>query len=210
MGQRDERPGRPGILQDIQRRGMRSPYARTGALLIVFGALLAYVLLVEAKREAPADAGATPTPSPILDIQVDDVRSLQISDGEREVRIVQEGESWRITAPGEGPADAYAIYLPLSDLTQIEAKLVVLEEVTDRATYGLDPVALTLVIETQSGATERITVGRQTPDQTSYYLQREGDPRLYTVSHYKIQTFFDWLLDPPYEPTPTPETNQDG
>ena len=80
-----------------------------------------------------------------------------------------------------------------------------LEEVSDPATYGLAPAALTVDIHTQAGGKERILVGRRTPDGASFYVQREGDPRLYIAPVYPLDGLFEWLTDPPTLPTPTPD-----
>jgi hypothetical protein len=96
----------------------------------------------------------------------------------------------------------------MEELARLEARRVVMEvergATSDLATYGLDSEALTLTVETRTGDERRIYVGRETPDGTAFYVQREGDPRLYIVSHYMLEPFFGWLSDPPYRPTPTP------
>jgi hypothetical protein len=172
----------------------------------VLVALLAYVLLVETKKEPPPRAGVTPSPTPVplLQLAPDDLQAVQVTDGERTLRMVHEGAEWRIVEPGDGPVDVYAVYLTLDDLAHLDARIVVSDEVTDPARYGLDPVALTLVVERTDGTEERFYVGRETPDGTTFYVQRAADPRLYIVDHYKIEPFFEWLLLPPYQPTPTP------
>jgi hypothetical protein len=84
---------------------------------------------------------------------------------------------------------------------------VVLEEVSDPGTYGLAPPALTVDIHTQAGGKERILVGRRTPDGASFYVQREGDPRLYIAPVYPLDDLFEWMTDPPTLPTPTPDAS---
>jgi hypothetical protein len=176
-------------------------------VVAVFAAILAYVLLVEKKKEPPPKPGITPSPTPVqvLDIELDAVRAVRVTDGVRSVRIAREGEGWSVTHPEDAPANTYAVFLPIDELIHLEARLIVAEEVSDAATYGLDPVALRIVVETASGREERFHVGRETPDTTAFYVQYVGDPRLYTVSHYKIAPFFEWLATPPYQPTPAAE-----
>ena len=168
--------------------------------------LLAYVLLVETRKEPPPRAGVTPSPTPVplLELAPDDMQAIHVTDGERALRMVREGAEWRIVEPEDGPADAYTVYLPLDDLSHLDARTVVSDEVTDPASYGLDPAALTLVVERADGTEERFYVGRETPDGSTFYVQRAADPRLYIVDHYKIEPFFEWLRAPPYQPTPTP------
>jgi hypothetical protein len=166
----------------------------------IFAALLAYVVLVETKREPP------PTPFSIVDFALDEVKALRLTDGERTLRMVHEGADWRIVEPENAPADAYDVYLPIDDLVHLDARIVVSDEVDDLAAYGLDPPVLTLEVERADGTEEQFYIGRETPDGTAFYLQRAPDERLYIVDHYKIEPFFEWLSSPPYQPTPTPAT----
>jgi hypothetical protein len=173
----------------------------------IFALLLAYVLLVEGKREPPPEPrpGVTPSPTPalVLDVALDDVQALQIVAADRTLRLVHEGAEWSIAGPPDVPADSAALSWPVGEVIHLEARLIVSDQISDLATYGLDVPALTLTIETREGA-EQIRAGRVTPDGTAFYVQRQGDPRLYIVDHYVIDNLFQWLDNPPYLPTPTP------
>jgi len=192
--------------------GLRKPRARTVRTLLVvaaFGILLAYVLLVEARRAPPPDPKATPTPWPLLVWEMDDLRSVHVTDGSRVTRLDRVDADWRVVEPTDDVADPRTIYLPLLELAGLEARLLVSKEVEDEAAYGLDAPTLTITVETRSGERERLYAGRETPDGTAFYVQREGDPRLYIVDHYKIEFFQEWLSDPPYKATPTPGGTDD-
>jgi hypothetical protein len=192
-------------------RASKSRTTTTRTLLVVaaFGLLLAYMLLVEARREPPPDPGATPTPQPILRWEMEDLRSIHVTDGSRTTRLEREGEDWYILEPaedaGKRPADPRTLYFPLFELSSLEARLLVSEQVTDQATFGLDVPTLTISIEARSGEGARLYAGRETADGTAFYVQREGDPRLYIVDHYKIELLQEWLSAPPFKATPTPE-----
>ena len=69
----------------------RLPLLRTLLVLAAFVALLAYVLLVELKREPPPDPEATPTPWPILGWAIDDLRTVRLHDFENNELILQCG-----------------------------------------------------------------------------------------------------------------------
>lgn len=180
-------------------------------LLGMFALLLAYVLLVERKREPPPGPGATPspTPSPLVGIERDDIRALHVTWANAEVRIEPAPRDtggqggWQIVLPRTAPADTYGISWPIDELAALSAKRTILETIDDPAQYGLGPEALTLTIET-AARTVRLSVGRETPDGTAFYVRLEGDPRLYIVEHYKLQPLFEWVAQPPYSKTPTP------
>jgi hypothetical protein len=183
---------------------------RTVLVVAAFGILLAYMLLVEARRAPLPDPEATPTPWPILVWKMDDLRSIHVTDGSRVTHLERMGDEWRIVEPVDAAtgspsaADPRTIYLPLLELAGLEARLLVSQEVQDKAVYDLDVPALIIEVETLSGERERLYAGRVTPDGTAFYVQREGDPRLYIVDHYKIEFFQEWLSAPPYRATPTP------
>lgn len=193
---------------------------RTTLIVVgVFAALLLYVVLFEARREPPAEQGAQPSPTPasVLDVDTDDVRALHIAAGDRSLSLIQQDDGdWAVVPPGTGAASGAAaeavpaetsIYWSVDEILRLQARRIVAEEATGLAEYGLDGPAMTVTIEMAGGAGEQLLIGRETPDGTAYYLQRAGDLRLYIVDHYKIQTLYDWLADPPYAPTPTPAVN---
>ena len=178
---------------------------RTVLVVAAFGLLLTYVLLVEARRAPPPDPEATPTPQPILTWEMDELSSIHVTDGTRTTHIERLGADWRVVAPTAAPADPRTLYWPLLELAGLAARLQVSEEVQDKSAYGLDAPSLTLTVEVESGERVRLYAGRETADGTAFYVQREGDPRLYVVDHYKIQLFQEWLSAPPFKATPTPE-----
>jgi hypothetical protein len=145
-------------------------------------------------------------------MNIGDVQSLQISDGERMLQIAHKELEWWIGKGDKDPqeqdsvlADPYIVHLSVDDLTHLTAQRTLLEKVSDREQYGLEPASLVLRVATYSGEQQEIHIGKQTPDNSSYYVQLPGDPRLYLVHQYTLQPFFEWLKEPPYQPTPTPE-----
>jgi hypothetical protein len=192
---------------------------RTTLIVVaIFVALAAYVLLVEVKREPPAEQEPTPTPLPLLSLSIDDVQSLRISGGAstagmRVLDVAHNDLEWRLSTtdpdaaagtpclanPDGCLADPYIIHLAVDDLCHLGARRALLEQVSELAQYGLDPIALTIEIATGSGGHQKIYIGRQTPDGMDYYVQREGDPRLYLVAQYTLQPFFEWLKELPLE-----------
>lgn len=177
-------------------------------VVAVFVALLAYVLLVEVKRASVPedDSTPTPTPLPLLSLDAGDVQVVQISDGERLLRLEQVVDGWQIVAAGSGlvepepgSTDLYSVFISVNDLAQLKASRVLRETVQDGAQYGLEPARLTLIVVQRSGMEHRVLVGKQTTDEMSYYVQMEGDGRLYLVNQYTLQPFFNWLDQPPYQ-----------
>jgi len=198
---------------------------RTWIVVGVFVALLAYVLLVEAKREPRRMFGAedvTPTPIPLLQFDPGDLAAVQWSDartGEepRALRVERRGEEWILIDLATGSEtrldDPANLLFTFEDLTRLQARRVLAESegrALDLAAYGLEPAALVVIVETRSGEEARIEVGRETPDGTSFYVRRPGDPQVYLVYHYKLAPFFEWLDAPPYAVASTPPAGGGG
>jgi hypothetical protein len=147
---------------------------RTVLILAAFLILLAYMLLVEARRAPQIAPDATPTPYPILSWKMDDLRSIHVTDGSRTTSVERVDEGWQIVEPasasnGSSTADPRTLYFPLLELAGLEARLLVSQEVQDKAVYGLDVPALTITVETLSGERERLYAGRVTVDGTAFY-----------------------------------------
>jgi hypothetical protein len=177
--------------------------------VLVFAVILAYVLLVERDKAPPAEPGVTPSPTPVtlLRIAPQDLRAIQATDGSRTLRLAREGEEWQVDE-GQGrrkAVDAVAVSMTADDLAGLQARSVVLDALTDAATYGLDPPALSLTLQTAGGGEVRLAAGREAPGGAAFYVQLDGDPRLYLVDHYRIEPFLRWLSEPPYAPTPASE-----
>jgi hypothetical protein len=200
------------VNQSAPRRSKsRTNTVRTLLVVAAFVLLLAYMLLFEARRAPPPAPDATPTPRPLLSWKMEDLRSIHVTDGSRVTHVQRVGADWRVVEPadaaGQSPseADPHTLYWPLLELAGLEARLLVSEKVVDKAAYGLDTPSLTIKVEAEPGERERLYAGRETPDGTAFYVQLEGDPRLYIVDHFKIELFQEWLSAPPFKATPAPE-----
>ena len=172
-------------------------------VVALFVALLAYVLLVERKREpspSVSEATPTPTPLPLLNLMVDDIQAVEIGDGSRTLRLEQRADGWQIGGEQSTLADSNTVFIAVNALTQLSAGRILLERVDDGTQYGLTPPRLSLEITLRSGGYRRLGIGKQTIDGMWYYVQMENDPRLYLVRQYVLQPFFNWLDKPPYPP----------
>ena len=190
----------------------RATLVRTWIVVGVFVALLAYVLLVEAKREPQPNrmSGAedvTPTPIPLLQFDPGDLAAVQWSDARataepRALRVERRGDEWILidlaTRSETRLDDPKDILFTFEDLAHLEAREVLAGSEGDLAAYGLEPAALVVTVETRSGEEARIEVGRETPDGTAFYVRQSDDPQVYLVYHYKLAPFFEWLDAPPY------------
>lgn len=136
------------------------------------------VSLGPAEEDGDADAGTQGFEVTKLVITAKgDVTTLQKRDGK-----------WRITAPLEAEADSFAVDSVTSQLQTGKFKDTVEEKPTaeDLKKYGLDQPRFTVVATVQpkrGGAAKEITLhgGIENTFDGSIYVQRGGDPKVYSV-----------------------------
>jgi hypothetical protein len=73
-----------------------------------------------------------------------------------------------------------------SDLTALEKAAGAAD---DPAQFGLSPAQMTVTIGYRDGAQEVLRFGAIAPTGTGYYLLREGDPAVYTISSSAYEAF---------------------
>jgi hypothetical protein len=159
---------------------------KTGVALLVLIGLGFYIWKYE-RGEVPGEEK-----DKILAVEKDHVTALSIDapDAE-EIRLVKEGDGWRVTAPFEAPADASAVDSLLSRLGELEADEVVVETTDDLGQYGLAHPSRTVTV-TVEGAEAPLVVefGSQTPGGSSVYARTPSSSRVYTVASF-VETSFD-------------------
>jgi hypothetical protein len=75
-------------------------------LVGVLALLAAYTSLIEAKREPPAEEGATPTPVPLWGFSGSAIAAITVTRGEQTMAVERTDLEWRMTAPEESEADS--------------------------------------------------------------------------------------------------------
>ncbi len=138
----------------------------------------AYVWFVERKRE---DRPEKPKEKVV---SFDKAKASEVvlarASGE-EIRLVKQGESWRMTVPQEVPADANEVQTLLGSLESLEADEVVEENAGNLADFGLEPPRFTVAVTVSGGAPVRLAVGAKTPDENGLYARLPDRPRVFTI-----------------------------
>jgi hypothetical protein len=159
---------------------------KTGVALLVLIGLGLYIWKYE-RGEVPEE-----DKDKILAVDKEQVTALSIDAPDTdEIRLVKEGDGWRVTAPFEAPADASAVDSLLSRLGDLEADEVVVETTQDLAQYGLaDPSRTVTVTVEGEEAPLVVEFGGQTPGGSAVYARTPSSPRVYTVASF-VETSFD-------------------
>ncbi|MGA1399107.1 MAG: DUF4340 domain-containing protein [Phycisphaerales bacterium] len=122
----------------------------------------------------------------LLDLPTGEVDRIELDFADADgVEIVRDGQRWRLTAPIETRLDREAVESWIAALARIEAAAFFEDEPADRARYGLDAPAETLVLERRSttpdggSAIERESLRIGTlfgPGSTDRFAEVEGRP----------------------------------
>jgi hypothetical protein len=163
---------------------------RTGAAVLVLGGLLSYYWFVERKREPrPADGQEKVA---VLAVDKDKAREITLAAaGGETIRLVKEGESWRLAAPFAAPADASAVGTILTSIEKLEADEIVVEEAASPAEFGLDAPSRTVTAVVEGApAPLAVEFGAKAPDGSSVYARASSSPRVYLLPSW-VEGSFD-------------------
>jgi hypothetical protein len=106
--------------------------------------------------------------------------------GGETLRLLKQGQHWRLAAPSDVPAATSEVESLLSSLESLEVQEVVSDSPSSLQPFGLEPPATTATL-TLEGAAEPLTLllGDKTPDGTGVYAKRPAQPRLFTVPAFQ-------------------------
>jgi Domain of unknown function (DUF4340) len=156
---------------------------KTGVAVLVLGGLGAYIYFVESKKETTGDEKPKEKVFALEKAKVKEV-AIDNSGGES-VRLVKDGEAWKIAAPFAAPADAPAVDSLVGTLESMRIDEVAVENATALAEYGLDKPRIAVAV-TQEGASApaRLQLGAKLADGSGVYAKTPDKPRVFTIPSY--------------------------
>jgi hypothetical protein len=193
---------------------MRQRLIALGVFAVIVVVLIVLLLTVfkegiDIAAEEAEDLG--PTSSFLLDQMPDDAVTTftvtQNTTGES-VEVTLHDEGWVVDSAPEGadtglPVDTFRLENASATLLSLSA-IRTLEDVSDLAQYGLDSPAYTITFQTLLGRGQTVYVGNLNPGGTMYYVQVEGDDRVFLLNQFGINSVMGLVDEPPFA-TPTPE-----
>ncbi|MBS1253520.1 MAG: hypothetical protein MAG451_02569 [Anaerolineales bacterium] len=179
-------------------------FRNTAILLIVLVILGGAVFFVNRQGLAETDSDATPTPAPLTSLAASDVQSVEIEEGDKSITVERQDEKWVIAGDSPEPAGEAKVTTTLNRLTGLKPTKT-LDDVQDVADFGLEEPAWTITLTPKDGDSVVYRVGDENPRGTSRYLQVDGDAAIRLVPKSNVEGVREWLEEPPYPPTPTPE-----
>jgi hypothetical protein len=166
----------------------RSPFLKTYIALVVLAGLGAYAYFVESKK--PASSESKPKEKALV-FNKPKVSELQLAPaGSEPIRLVKEGDAWKLVAPMSAPADANEADSILNSLENLEMDEVVTEAPGDLTQFGLAEPKNTVSLHLE-GVQEplKLLIGEKTPDGGSLYAKLPDKPRVFTIASYLESSF---------------------
>jgi hypothetical protein len=165
----------------------RYRFWKTWAALAVAVALGAYIYRYEWNREDKPDK----VKEKVFTLEKAKAQEVTLTPaGSEPVRLVKEGDSWRLAAPLQAAADGNEVESLLSSLETLEIDEVVAESPPDLGQFGLASPKTSVAVRVQ-GAPQPLTLllGDKTPDGGGLYAKQPEKPRVFTVPGYLESSF---------------------
>jgi hypothetical protein len=180
------------------------PWLPTAILVGIATVIIAFSIWIVPLLGKPAEPGTVPTLAPLWGFNSVDLVRITVARGLQTTTVEREPASmtWRVVAPMPGNADIYR----LSNLADGIAALRFTRTLdsVDLAAFGLAEPQATVTLELQDGTTLILKIGDENPARTDYYVQKEGDSKIYLVAASTIGELIGLVDNPPYPATPTP------
>ena len=186
-------------------------FRNTAILIVIFGALLAYFLLVEVRKNIDPSEGNEMMPKPVVlfDHSEADVVELECSDGQARtvIRRVDVNSPWEVIEPGQGEAQGDRVSFAVKWFASLKAERIITdtEVLNNLADYGLQPPHAEGTMKLKDGRSFTLYVGDETPDLTNRYVQlKDKKDKVLLVGILLPNYVIDFIKKPPFVPTPTP------
>jgi hypothetical protein len=110
-----------------------------------------------------------------------DLKAVVLQNAGGTLRLERSGDAWSIATPIASPTDRDAVegLLTSLEMARVERRL---GEASEKKTYGLDPPASTLTVETSTGEPQVIALGDTSPIGGSVYALLAGGREVAVVS----------------------------
>lgn len=116
----------------------------------------------------------------VFHLKESDLSDLSLVRGKDEVRLVKKDQVWQVTAPLNTKADQTVVDSMLSTLARLRKERDLGAE-KDLKPFGLDKPGL-VVKFTAQGQPHQLVIGGKVPGDQNYYVLRDQDPTLLTIS----------------------------
>ncbi|MCC7359385.1 MAG: DUF4340 domain-containing protein [Anaerolineales bacterium] len=176
----------------------------TIGLVVVFGALLVYVLLVQRPKDLAADVTPTARVTEYLfAVSAEQVSGIRVEDrvNGMSAALMRDAASgvWTLAEPGPQPADQALAANAATALTGLTIANTV-TSTTDLTLFGVLSPTYQLALTLTDGSQLAAAIGDKTPTGTAYYVLRPGDTNVRTVGASLLDPVLGLAVNPPVVP----------
>lgn len=164
---------------------MRGPFVKTAVLVLVCAGL-GYA----AWREFHKEGDDLDKEDKALAFDKAKVNAIALAKaGGETLRVVKQGQAWRLAAPTDMPAATGEVESLLASFEALEVQDVVSDSPAELKPYGLEPPVTTATL-TVEGRAEPLTLllGDKTPDNAAVYAKCPPQARLFTIPAFLAGT----------------------
>jgi hypothetical protein len=146
--------------------------------IVLFVSLAAgyYVVAWQQERASQAERAARR----LFSVKAEDISEIVLHKAGGDIVLVRQPEGWTLAQPLAAKADPETAQDQANLLASLEMDRD-LGELADPQAYGLHQPSL-VVSFTAQGKNYRLAVGQPTPGNLGFYVQRDGEKRLFTIS----------------------------
>ncbi len=180
----------------------------TLGMVVVFAALLVYVLVIQRPKDLAAEATPTARPTVYLwTVTPEQVSGFRIEDrvNSQVVAVSRDASgAWTLIEPGPQPAEPTAVTTAVITLAGLTVATTI-TSTTDFALFGVLSPTYQLQLTLVDGSQLTAAIGDQIPTGTGYYVLPAGAANVVTVNSNSLGAVLALLLSPPsLPPTATP------
>lgn len=115
----------------------------------------------------------------LFQVEEADITAITLERPEEEIRLVKEGQDWRLVQPVKEPADRVTLNSLVSSLTRLR-RTRDLGAQQDVQTFGLKQPSL-VVSFTAGDTSHRVGVGQKIPGGEGFYVRRDQDEQVLVI-----------------------------
>jgi len=154
-------------------------FKTTLILMVVFLALLAFVVFFESKgRKAAEDKDK------LVNLSSDDVQKIVFKKEEETISFQKDKKGgWLITQPLEAKADKYEVNRLAEDFSELRIERVIEEEAKDKdlTKYEIPKMEISLFYKEKERPV-KIQIGMENPLDKTFFVKKEDDPRIVLIA----------------------------
>lgn len=166
-------------------KAFRGTLLAAGAVTLLGGAWFALQPPREGEGpQTPSDAEA----ERLFPFEKADLAKIEVRRPEGALTLEERADGWWIVGD-ERRASRSMVSRVKHQLHDLSARATVVPDAGDASRYGLGTSAIHVVLTMRDGSTVRFAAGDPNPTGVSFYIQREGDARVFTVKKSAVDYY---------------------